>query len=75
MAGGLRQRAVWPACGWWCERLEKVQRGPQGVSWENSIGAGEGNRTVMTSLEDRGPTAASQQVGLRCWSVPVCARE
>ena len=23
------------------------------LSWDNSIGAGEGNRTLMTSLEDR----------------------
>jgi hypothetical protein len=43
--------AVWPDWGWWCAHPGSVEPGPRALSCGNSIGAGEENRTLMTSLE------------------------
>jgi hypothetical protein len=52
--GAPRKMAVWPDWGWWCAHPGSVEPGPRALNCGNSIGAGEGNRTLMTSLEGWG---------------------
>ena len=40
-----------PDFGWWCERWRLTDCGLQALTWGFRVGAGEGNRTLMTSLE------------------------
>ena len=61
--------------GWWYEHMLKVLRGPHDLSCGDSVGAGEGNRTLMTSLEDRGYGGSVSAGGLGCGYLAVTARE